>query len=138
MPFGVRRGLPRVVLLVSPCTLHQDRAGAFHGHRDGRTGHIHHAFGQEHLRWVGHFGHAVLAHFKHTHLRGGPKAVLHRAQQAVRLVAVAFQVEHRIDNMLQHARAGDNALFGDVPDHKHGNPRHLGQVAQAAGTLAHL
>ena len=80
----------------------------------------------------------LLAHLEDAHLGGGAEAVLHRAQQAVGLEAVAFQVEHGIDDVLQHARPGDDAFLGDVPDDEDRHPGGFGQLAQAAGALAHL
>ena len=52
--------------------------------------------------------------------------------------ALAFQVEDGIDDVLQHARPGDGALFGDVPDDEDGHVGAFGQVHQAGGALADL
>ncbi len=87
---------------------------------------------------VGHFDHPVLAHFEHPHLRSSAKAVFHRAQQAVGLVAVAFQVDHRVNDMLEHARPGNNAFLGDMANDEYGHAGILRQVAQPAGAFAHL
>ena len=117
---------------------HQQWAGAFHGHGDGGTGRVDHAFRQKCLGRVGHFGQPAFEHLEDTHFGGGPETVLDRTQQAVSLEAVALQVEHRVHDVLQHTRPGDGALLGDVPDHENGRAGRLGQLAQARSALAHL
>ena len=74
------------------------------------------ALGQEHRRRVRHLDHALAAHLEHADLVGRPEAVLGAAQQAVGVEALALQVEHRVDHVLEHLRAGDRALLGDVAD----------------------
>ena len=34
----------------------------------------------------------------------------------MRVVAVAFELQDAVDEMLEHARAGDRAVLGHVPD----------------------
>ena len=51
---------------------------------------------------------------------------------------VALEIEHRVDDVLEHARAGDRALLGDVPDQDHGDAGLLGEARQLRRALAHL
>ena len=59
---------------------------------------------------------ATIAHLKDTDLVGGPKAVLDRAQDAELMPSFAFEIKHRVDHMLEHARARDDALLCHVTD----------------------
>ena len=66
------------------------------------------------------------------------KAVLEAAQDAILVAALALEAEHDIDHMLQHARAGDGAILGDMA---HQHQRHaifLGIADEFEGTGAHL
>ena len=69
---------------------------------------------------------------------GRPEAVLGAPEQAIALKTVALQVEHRIDHVLEHLRAGDGAIFGHVADHEDRDAAALGQVHQAHRALAKL
>ena len=80
--------------------LYQQRAGAFHGDRDGGTRRVHHALGQESLGGVGHLHQAAAAHLEHAHFVSGAKAILHRPQQPKTLEAITFQIEHCVDHVL--------------------------------------
>ena len=46
-------------------------------------------------------------HREHADLVGAAEAVLHRAEDAVLVAALALEAQHRVDHMLEHARAGD-------------------------------
>ena len=66
------------------------------------------------------------------------KAVLEAAQDAILVAALALEAEHDIDHMLQHARAGDGAILGDMA---HQHQRHaifLGIADEFEGRGAHL
>ena len=53
--------------------------------------------------------------------------------------ALALQVEHRVDHVLEHARPGDRALLGDVPDQEDRTCRCSWRSAcSAQRALAHL
>ncbi len=137
-PLGVRRALPNCVGLVSPWT----------STSSGRVPSIVTAIADPAALTMRSARKAsdglvtstrpALEHLEHAHLGGRAEAVLDRPQQAVGLEAVAFQVEHRIDDVLQHARPGDGALLGHVPDDEHRHAARLGQLAQPRGALAHL
>ena len=55
-------------------------------------------------------------HLEDADLGGRAEPVLHAAQQPVGVEGVALQVEHRVDDVLQHLGPGDGALLGDVAD----------------------
>ena len=63
---------------------------------------------------VGHRLQARPRHLEDPELVGGAEAVLDGAQRAVEAVAVALELEHRVDHVLEHPGAGDRALLGDV------------------------
>ena len=77
-------------------------------------------------------------HLEDPELVGGAEAVLGGAQRAVEAVAVALELQHRVDHVLQHPGAGDRALLGDVADEEDGGAGVLGQAQEAARRLAHL
>ena len=81
---------------------------------------------------------AGLAHLEDAELVGGAEAVLGGAQHAVEAVAVALELQHRVDHVLEHPGAGDGALLGHVPDEEDGRAGVLGQAQEAARRLAHL
>jgi len=52
--------------------------------------------------------------------------------------ALALEGEHRVDHVLDHARAGDLPVLGDVPDQDQRRARALGEADQRRGGAAHL
>ncbi len=77
-------------------------------------------------------------HLEYADLVGRAEAVLDRAQDAELMRAFAFEREHRIDHVLDHARAGDLAVLGDVADQDDGRARALGEADQRLRAGAHL
>ena len=66
----------------------------------------------------------AVGHLEHADLVGGAEAVLDRAQDAELVAAVAFEIQHRVHHVLQHARPGERAVLGDVADqHQRESPR---------------
>ena len=57
---------------------------------------------------------AALAHLEDADLVGRAEAVLQRAQRAVGALALALELQHAVDEVLEHARAGQRALLGHV------------------------
>ena len=68
------------------------------------------ALRQEQRRGVRHLGQPRAGHLEDADLVGRAEAVLHRAQDAELVAALALEVEHGVDHVLDHARAGDLAL----------------------------
>src|SRR3954462_8201745 len=95
--------------------LDQERPGALHGGEDdaargpGRL--THEARGR-----VLDLHEAGGLHLEYADVVGRAEAVLQRAQRAIRALALALELEHAIDQMLEHARAGQRALLRDVAD----------------------
>ena len=54
------------------------------------------------------------------------------------MAAVAFEIQHRVDHVLQHARAGDGAILGDVADQDQGEAGGFGEADQLEGGGADL
>ena len=72
---------------------------------------------------------AALAHLEDADVVGRPEAVLERAQRAVRALALALELQHAVDEVLEHARAREGALLRDVPDEHDRGALALGHVA---------
>ena len=62
---------------------------------------------------------AAGAHLEDADLVRGAEAVLERAQRAEAALALALELQHAVDGVLEHARAGERALLGDVADEDH-------------------
>ena len=54
------------------------------------------------------------------------------------MVAVALELEHAVDQVLEHARAGDRAVLGHMADEDGRDPGLLRHAQQPPGRLAHL
>ncbi len=66
------------------------------------------------------------------------EAVLHRADHPEAGVAVALEVQHHVDEVLEHPRAGDRAVLGDVADEDGGDVAGLGDPDQRGRDLLDL
>ena len=117
---------------------HQQRPRALHAGEHGGAGRAEIALGQKQLRRIGDLAQARAGHLEHADLVGRAEAVLHRAQDAELVRAFALEREHRIDHVLDHARAGDLAVLGDVADQDDGRARALGEADQRLRRAAHL
>ncbi len=116
----------------------QHRAGALDAgeYRRARCAQI--ALGEEQFGGVGDFAQAQARHLEHADLIGRTKAVFHRAQDAELLRAFAFERQHRIDHVLDHARAGDLAVLGDVADQDDGGAGFLRKPNERLRGRPHL
>ena len=77
-------------------------------------------------------------HLEHADLVGGAEAVLHPAQDAELVAAIAFEMQHHVHHVLQHARPGDVALLGHMPDQHQRETLRLRGADQLEGRRAHL
>ena len=139
-PWALRRGgtFGWFSGLVSACTSTNERAVPVErGHGD-RAGDPRPPVGEEEAAGVGHAAHAGAGHLEHAEVAGGPEAVLRCPQQPEMVVAVAFEAEHRVDHVLEHARPGQAALLGDVTDEDHGDAARLGLGDQPLGARLDL
>ena len=71
-------------------------------------------------------------------LVGRAEPVLDRPDQPQRGVPLALEVQHHVDEVLEHARTGDRAVLGDVADQDRGDAALLGHRDQRRGDLADL
>ena len=92
----------------------------------------------EEPRRVGHAGEAGAGHLEDADLVRRPETVLDRAQDAVLAVAVALELEHAVDEVLEDARAGHGTVLRHVADEEDGDSRLLGDAQEPRGRLAHL
>ena len=92
----------------------------------------------EELRRVGHADEPGAGHLEDAELVRRAEAVLRRAQDAVRVVAVALELEHAVDEVLEHARAGDRAVLRHVADEDRRDAGLLRDAQQPRRGLAHL
>ena len=93
---------------------------------------------EEEARGVRDLGEAALGHLEDADLIGRPEPVLDGAQDPVRMVSLALEVEHGVDEVLEHARAGQRPFLGDVPDQEGGDALALGEQHQARPAFADL
>ena len=54
------------------------------------------------------------------------------------MAALALEIEHAIDHVLDHAGACDLAILGDMADQDHAGARALGKGGQLIGGGPHL
>ena len=59
-------------------------------------------------------------------------------QQPKRVVPLALEGEHGVDDVLEHARARERALLGDMADEDHRGRAGLGQLHELRRALPHL
>ena len=77
-------------------------------------------------------------HLEDADLVGGAEAVLDRAQDAELVAALALEIEHGVDHVLDHARAGDLAVLGDMADEDDRDAAALGEGDELVGGGADL
>src|SRR5204862_5136336 len=80
--------------------LEQDRTRSFERARYRRAD-LASGGAAEHLRRIGHTDQPRARHLEYAELVRGAKPVLRRAQDAVRVVAVAFELQHAVHEMLE-------------------------------------
>ena len=137
-PFAVRRALPNVAVLTSACT----------STRIGRDPSIAHSttepgtpVGRSARNSADGFGTArspERRHLEDAELADGAKSVLHRAHDAVRVMLLALEIEHGVDDVLEHLRPGEAAVLGDVADEDRRQVPPLRGEEQVGRRLAHL
>ncbi len=117
--------------------LEQDRPRALERARDGGA-RLAVDRAAEDLRRVGHADEPGPGHLEDAELVRRAEPVLHTAEDPVRAVAVPLELEHAVDEMLEHARTGHGAVLRHVADEDRRDPVLLRDAQQPAGRLAHL
>ena len=79
----------------------------------------------EERRGIGDADEPGRGHLEDGELVRRAEAVLRRAQHAVGVVAVALELEHAVDEVLEHARPGDRAVLRHVADEERRDARLL-------------
>jgi hypothetical protein len=87
---------------------------------------------------VEHLREAARLHLEDADVVRRAEAVLQRAQRAVGALALALELEHAVDEVLEDARTGERALLRDMADEQDGGARPLGDLRDPRGDLAHL
>ena len=92
----------------------------------------------EELGRIGHADEPAARHLEDAELVRRAEPVLRRPQDAMRVVAVALELEHAVDEVLEHAWARDRAVLRHVPDEDRRDARLLRHAQQARRRLPHL
>lgn len=82
-----------------------------------------------HAHTFGNFAEPASGHFERPISSVVPKlALLYCPDNAVAVIAVAFEVEHGINHVFEQAWAGEVAFFGDVANEQHRNATEFGEI----------
>jgi hypothetical protein len=103
MPLAIRRALPNVLLLTSACT----------STSRGRDPSMQHSTADPDV--------SAGRHLEHAELADRAEAVLHRADDAMRVMPLTLEIQHRIDDVLERLGAGKTAILRHVADEKRGD-----------------
>ena len=93
---------------------------------------------EQEFGWVLHLTQSVLFHFKDADFVGRAKTVFDRANDAIGLLALAFEIQHGINHVLKHLRTGNSPLFVDMANQQNRNTVSLSAVDQCHGVFADL
>src|SRR5690349_3519614 len=120
--------------------LDQQHAGTLHrGGDDGAAGlTLGTIVFHEQVAGVGDFLETFAGHLEQSHLVCRAEAVLHAADDAVAVVAVALEVDDGVDDVLDDFRSGERARLGDVADEDDGDAGEFREVDQVHAALAQL
>ncbi len=94
--------------------------------------------GEKNGRRIADLLQALTAHREHPHFVGGTEAILYRPHDPEPAARLAFEIQHRIDHVLEHARAGDRTVLGDMAHEENDAARLFGIPHQARRGLAQL
>src|SRR6476619_6286485 len=117
--------------------LEQDRPRALERARDGRAD-LTAGRAAEQLGRIGNSDETCPGHLEDAELVRRAEAVLGRAQDALCVIPVALELQDAVDEVLEHARAGDRAVLRHVADEDRRDAQLLRRAHQAPGGLTHL
>ena len=106
--------------------------------RTAESGRAELTLGEEQGRRIGHGLQAAAGHLEDAEFAHRAEAVLDRPDHAVRVVALPFEVQHRVHHVLEHLGTGQAAVLGDVADQHRRQVLSLGGEEQLRGRLADL
>ena len=87
---------------------------------------------------IGHADQPLAGHLEDADLVRRAEAVLDGPQDPVLVVAVALELEHAVDEVLEHARAGDGAVLRHVADEDRRDAVLLRHAQESSGGLSDL
>ena len=138
MPLAIRRALPYELVLTSACTSTSSGREPSTQHSTAEPGAFGGPLGQEQLPTDSAPPAARAGHLEHAELADRAEAVLDRADDAVRVMLLALEVEDRVDDVLERLGPGEAAVLGDVADEERRDVLPLGREQQLRRRLAHL
>jgi hypothetical protein len=85
---------------------------------------------------IGHFLESGAGHFKQANFVRAAEAIFHAADDAVAVESIAFEIDDRIDDVLDDLWPGQCAGLGNVPDENNRHPARLGKINQIHTAIA--
>ena len=139
-PTTARRGVPSDDRRDQRLDLDQQRPRAFHAgeHRRARRSRDRARRGTAPRGWRPRARPRVRSSRRRRSRRSAPKRFLTARRMRKWWPRVALEIEHRVDHVLDDARAGDLAVLGDVADEDDGRAAGLGEADQRLRRAAHL
>ena len=137
-PDVVRRGRSAVAGVTSACTSARIGRRPSSDHADAGAGDRLVVPGDEQPGRVGDRDDALAGQVEAADLVDRAEPVLDRADHPQPGAALALEVQHHVDEVLEHPRAGDAAVLGDVPDQHGGDVLGLGHPDQRGRDLLDL
>ena len=144
MPLAIRRALPYELALTSACTSTSSGRDPSMQHSTAEPGALAGRSARNSADGFGTPFKPAPRHLEHAQLADGAEPVLHRADDAVRVMLLALEIEHGVDDVLERLRAGETAVLRDMADEERRDVlpfrgeqqlrRRLANLADAAGS----
>ena len=90
------------------------------------------------FRRIGNIDQPAVAHLEKPDFIRAAEAIFHRTKKAVFGISLALEIEHSIDDMLEHTRTCKRAVLRDMTDDKSGDAIRLCYAKKFNGTFPHL
>ena len=116
----------------------EQRPAALARHRDHRTRNRLLVTRQKQRGRIADLLQTAVGHREHAEFVDRAEAIFDRAHNAIAAAGVVLEIQHRIDHMFEHARAGDSTFLGHVPDQHHRGVAGLGETHQSGRAFADL
>ena len=92
-------------MLTSACTSTSSGRDPSMQQSTAEPGDVQRTLRQEQRRRIRHALQPLAGHLEHAELADRAEPVLHGADDTMRVVLLAFEIEHRVDDVLEHLRA---------------------------------